>query len=81
MFTRWIHLQQLCAELREAPPDERARRLAELEQTDAALATDLLSLLDADSNSGPMDSLAGHLASVSSVLAGASPVPRDMIAA
>ena len=72
---RWTRLQQLFAELREVPPHERARGLAELERTDAALASDLRSLLDADSSSGPMDSLAGHLSSVSTVLAGALPVP------
>ena len=45
---RWTRLQQLFAELREVPPHERARGLAELERTDAALASDLRSLLDAE---------------------------------
>jgi serine/threonine protein kinase/tetratricopeptide (TPR) repeat protein len=72
---RWIRLQHLFAELRDAPPEFRARRLAELAQTDADLCADLGSLLDADSNSGPLDSLAERFTSVSGVLSSATLVP------
>jgi len=72
---RWIRLQQLFAELREAAPDERIRRLSQVAREDDALAANLRSLLDADSTSGPMDSLAEHLTPVSTLLAGTARVP------
>src|SRR5688572_20503777 len=72
---RWIRLQQLFAELREAAPDERIRWLSQVAREDDALAANLRSLLDADSTSGPMDSLAEHLTPVSTWLAGTARVP------
>ena len=66
---RWQQLKELFDRARTAAPDERAQLLVDLAQTDAALAAELGSLLDADSREGPMDALAARIVPVPQLLA------------
>ena len=71
---RWQRLQEVFAVARSLSHDERERFLEERRHDDPALADEVRALLAADAAAGVMDAWSPHLAPVSAVLDGHTPV-------